>query len=133
MKYISLLLPILLTACTPSSSEDFKREGESICQELTLDLQKIQTREELLRALPRFKKTFNSLVQLMIQAHKYQLRHPEEESFDSSFTTYQTNLELMSQLRRIYQIEGGQELIERAEREALIRLDGSCSGLLESR
>ncbi len=124
MKRLYLILPLLLTACSPSSLEDFQREGESLCSELVVDLQEIQTREDLLRALPKLKKRFNELVQIMIQARSYQELHSEEEILQPLESTYSMNLDLIRELQRIYQIEGGQELVEKAEREALIRLDG---------
>lgn len=126
--FISLLL--VLTACSPNSIEDFHHEGQTCGRALILDLQKISSREELAFAAPILKKHFETLVDLMIRARAFQESHPEE-SLALPFASQTTiSDELEEELRRIYKIEGGREIIERAQQEALVQLDAferSCA------
>jgi hypothetical protein len=122
---IQVLFVILfcLVACSPSSLEDFQREGQALSRELAMELQEIQTREELHKAAPKIKKKFDLLVDLMIEARKFQQKHPEENGFDPATTDPATSDLLLCELKRIYRLESGRETIEKAQRESLIRLD----------
>ena len=115
---------ILLCGCAPNSSADFKHEGEARCRELTKALASIENREQLLRAEPVLKKHFEALVNLMIAAREYQQNHLDDVSSETAFEENSAEILLEEELRRIYAIEGGREVIERAQHEALVRLDG---------
>lgn len=118
MKKIVICL-VLLWGCSPNSLEDFHHEGQALVKNLIEELKAIQNREQLQKELPGLKSQFEELVDLMIAARKYQESHPEEEIFDyASFDD-----ELLEEIKRIYKIEKGKELIEQAQREALLRLD----------
>ncbi len=110
---------ILFVGCSPNSLEDFKHEGESICRDLTEDLRQIQSREELIKKAPRLKSHFERLVDLMIEAKKFQ-EIAEEEWIPLSTGASDT---LCSELKRVYRLEAGRETIEKAQSEALLRLD----------
>lgn len=118
MKFFFL---ILLVACSPASVQDFQREGESICRDLTRELKKIQTREELVKAAPKLKAKFDKLVDLMIEARAFQ--RESEEVFDPISNHSEVSRLLLCELRRIYQLEAGRETIEKTQKEALLRLD----------
>jgi hypothetical protein len=111
----------LLYGCSPSSLEDFHYEGESCCRALVKDLQKIHSREELMRATPVIKNHFEELVTLMIHAREFQENHPDENTPPAVENAVCRLLE--EELRRIYALEGGREIIERTQQEALVRLD----------
>ena len=83
------------------------------------DLQKIESREQLVKVVPRLKVHFEKLVDLMIEAKKFQ--ETAEEEFAPLPT--QASEKLLLELKRIYQLEAGGELIEKAQNEALLRLD----------
>jgi hypothetical protein len=68
-------------------------------------------------------KHFDSLVDLMIEAREFQLRHPDSASNDILEGDNAASLLLEEQLRRIYALEGGREVIERTQHESLARLD----------
>ena len=120
---LALCLLFALSSCSPNSIEDFHQEGQTCSRALIRDLQKISTREELALAAPLVKKHFEALVDLMIRARTFQERHPEE-SFALPFASQTTiSDELEEELRRIYKIEGGREIIERTQQEALVQLD----------
>lgn len=116
-----LMFFLLLTACSPNSMEDFHHEGESICREITHELKKIQTREDLLQSAPKLKSKFNKLVDLMIEAKIFQ--QESEEAFDPMTFKKEASRALLNELKRIYKLEAGREIIEKTQKEALIKLD----------
>jgi len=113
-----------ICGCSPNSSDDFHHEGESFCHALRNDLKKIHTREDLQRVAPDLKKKFNSLVDLIIASRIYQQKHPNEEAPEFNDSEETASMLLLEELQRIYTLEGGREVVENAQREALIRLDG---------
>ena len=115
-------LTLILYGCSPSSLEDFQREGEALSRTVIEHLESIESHEELLRAEPTLKKDFEAYVDLIKQAREYQAMHSDEVVSDASID-FSVSDELKQQLRRIYAIEGGREIIERAQQEALVRLD----------
>ncbi len=86
-------------------------------------LEQIESQEELLRAEPVLKKIFDAYVGLINQAREYQLKHTDEVATDGG-SDFSISDALKEELRRIFAIEGGREIIERAQQEALVRLDG---------
>ncbi|MES2122960.1 MAG: hypothetical protein V4492_09350 [Chlamydiota bacterium] len=119
-KYCAIFL--LFSGCAPSTLSDFRHEGESRCREILIVLEQIEDREQLLRSEPALKKHFETLITLMIEARKYQESHPEDALTESEYSLV-VESELQEELRRIYQIEGGREVVERTQHEALVRLD----------
>ena len=115
---------LLLCSCSPNSSADFQHEGEARCRVLTKELKKIENREQLLRAEPQLKKHFETLVDLMISAREFQRNHFDDVSQDAAYEENSAEIVLEEELRRIYAIEGGREVIERSQHEGLVRLDG---------
>ncbi len=113
----------LFSGCSPSSSEDFHREGKARCKELIQVLGKIENREQLLAAEPQLKTHFESLITLMIDAREFEQRHLDEEAEEEVVVDSGLDAKLEEELRRVYAIEGGREVIERSQHEALIRLD----------
>ena len=98
-------------------------EGESRCKALVEELRKIDNREQLARAQPLLKKYFEDFVTLMIRAREFQEKHFDINNELSIASESSISSQLEEQLRRIYALEGGRELIERAQQEALVRLD----------
>lgn len=120
MQFFSLLLTLILAGCSLSSLEDFHHEGESRCRKLVKELQQIKTSEELLQAEGVLKKHFESLVGLMLEAKQFQRDHEDAESMSGMQNI--VSQVLKEELQRIYAIEGGRVVIERAQHEALVRL-----------
>lgn len=127
------ILIFLLTSCGYRSLEDFREDGEWTTRELIAELQSVHDREELIKKLPKLKKLFNELSDIMIAARQYQEKHPSEE--EPPFTKRQqaTSERLRQELNRIYLIDEGRELIEKAEDEALNKLDAFERTLLRRR
>lgn len=111
---------LLFSGCSPHSLEDYYNEGQALTKKLIEELKPIQNREELEEALPKLKRQFEDLAALMIETRIFQLNHPEEEAPE-----YAVSLddELMEEMKRIYELEKGRELMEKAQREAFLRLD----------
>ena len=110
---------LILYGCSPHSLSEFRKEGQSRSVLFANDLKKIETREQLLLSEPILRKHFESLVDLMIEAREFLKFHPDDVATDTFFV----EIQLEEQLKRIYRIEGGREIVERAQREPLIRLD----------
>ena len=114
---------LVFCSCSPTSLDDYQREGQLLCRHLAKELKNIYTREELLKSELMIKKKFDELVELIIEAREYQVKHPDEYVLAGEENPFSE--ELLFELKRLYtQIEGGREIIERAQKESLIRLDG---------
>jgi hypothetical protein len=114
-KYIANILAILLllSSCGPSSIEDLRWEARKETLKLASELRAIETREELQKALPRLKKRFNALADLVVDARRF----PTEEKEPT-----EASEELFAQLARLYEMPGGRELIETAQMDAIRRI-----------
>ncbi len=104
--------------------EEFRDEGNEIAYKITLELQKVHTREGLLSISSKLKTLFTDLAKVMIEAHEFRDKHPEAELPELSLEARFCNDELREELVRIYQIQGGREVIEKCQEEALNQLDG---------
>jgi Tfp pilus assembly protein PilP len=133
MNYLLLFFLVSLLGCSPNSLEDYHHEGQSIVKKLIEDLKPIQSREELELALPILKKRFEALVDVMIASMKFQDKHEGEFFEEKEEYAFSLDDELLEELKRVYQLEKGRELIEKAEREPLLRLDACKRNLAKQR
>ena len=119
--FLSLLFCVFLGACQPTTLEDFQAEGRAIAHMLLRDLKSIETWEDLARIEPALKRDFTQLVDLAIKARTVQQKNSD---WDMSWSQGNPvlNESLIEELKRIYEMEGGRECIERAQREAMLRL-----------
>jgi len=109
----TFLLFIFLVGCGPATLCDLRIEGEAETKRLAAELSQIENRDDLQKAIPRIKKRFNKMADLLIEAREF----PQEECLPS-FASEQ----LFAELARLYEIPGGRELIESAQMEAVLRL-----------
>lgn len=109
----TFLLLIFLFGCAPSNLSDLRYEGEAQTKRLASELRQIENKEDLQKAIPKLKKRFNALADLLIEAREF----PQEET-PPSFASEQ----LFAELARLYEMPGGRELIESAQIEAVLRL-----------
>jgi hypothetical protein len=63
-----------------------------------------------------------ALVQLMVEAREYQLTLDQDA--EGALSDGRASDRLRSEMQRLYEIEGGRQLIEQAQAEALHKLDG---------
>ena len=120
MKYLLFLSLFCLIGCSPTSLDEYHYEGESVARQLLIDLEKVNSQEELISQSSKLKKRFSTIVDLVIAARKHQLKHPDDE-----ITTMEHTISdlLKNEFTRIYQIEGCQGIMESMQRESLHRLD----------
>lgn len=120
MKRFSVcVLFILLSACAPSSVEDFRCEGEAETRALSAELSRIHSPDELRASLPRLRKKFIKLSDLIIAAREFLSQHSELEA--AAAPGFASD-ELFAELARLYEMPGGRELIESAQIEAIDRI-----------
>ena len=123
----------VLYSCSPHSSEEFHKEGEVLCRSLVETLQAIDSSDQLLLAEPLLKNKFESLVSLMIEASRFQQKHPDDWGAETGIEPGFISISLKEQLHRIYLLEGGREVIERAQHESLVKLDAYERSRLKQR
>lgn len=90
---------------------------------ITAELKKIRSRDDLLLYAPRLKQLFESLVNIIIEAEKYRKIHPEAEIASPHKKEQSASDLLRIELNRILYMEGGREVIEKVQEDALNRLD----------
>ncbi len=92
-------------------------------------LQEIHDTRELTQSVPSLKNHFEKMVDVIILARAYQTLHPDEvvEPIDPILQQA-----LKDELMRIYSLEGGREIVEKAGHEALIRLDAHEKSLFKN-
>lgn len=110
-RWIFPLIFLILASC--SSFEDLRYEGEIETRKLAAELRVIETKEELQKAVPRLKKRFNRIADLILEARSLQGEEAEPTAASE---------ELFIELARLYEIAGGRELIESAQADAILRL-----------
>jgi len=113
---------LILAGCAPSSSQEFRQEGEALCRSLSKDLQKVETREDLIKIAPLLKKRFLQFSELMMEARAFEREHAGE-AMPEDHGDLLASEALMEEMKRIYTIEGARKIVEDAQREALIALD----------
>lgn len=121
MKLRFFFLALIFVSCSPNSKEEWRLEGANISRDLIESFKEIHSLDELERKAPRIKKKFNKLVDLVIAAKKYHMKHPDEE--ESKVRPELVNELLKAELIRIYQIDGCQPYLEEIERDSLHKLD----------
>jgi hypothetical protein len=121
---LPLVFLLCLVSCGPRSQEDFRDEGETIAYSLIEELRHVHSRDDLLAKTPKLKQLFHSLVDLAIAARDFREKHPEANFLSQGSRKEETvSDQLREELNRIFLIEGGREIIEKAQEEALNRLD----------
>jgi nitric oxide reductase activation protein len=110
-RWVFRLSLAILAGC--SSFEDLRCEGEAETRKLAAELRAIETKEDLQKAVPRLKKRFNRIADLVIEARSFHGGESEPTAASE---------ELFIELARLYEVAGGRELIESAQTDAVLRL-----------
>lgn len=97
----------------PTTLSEVRYEGEAQTKKLAIELQALETKEDVQRAVPILKKRFNKLAELVLVAKNL----PKEE-MEPSFASEQ----LFAELARLYEIPGCKELIESAQIDAVRKI-----------
>jgi hypothetical protein len=116
MKYWIALL--FLVSCAPASWDDLRAEGEAETRKLALLLHRIDTKEQLQKELPKIKKSYLKIADLILEVKKMGSEGALPEIRDPS----DVSDALFAELARLYEMPGCRELIEGAQSEAIHRL-----------
>ena len=116
-----ILLSLVFVACSQGSLEDFRSEGQEIVDKITKELRDISTDMQLQEHNTLIKELFEDLVDCAIEARLYQIEHPSESLSLDFYYTKSDALQL--EIKRIYQLPRGREMMEAAQMTALSRLD----------
>ena len=117
-----VFIVLCLVGCGQRSAEDYRDDGQRLATELTHKLKAIRTKEQLQAAQDAIKADFDGLVDLMIRAREWRLRHPQTKELDP-LASDSVNIDLQAQLRRVSRIAGCLEILEKCQDGALNRLD----------
>ncbi len=119
--FLITLCSLTLAACSLTSSGDYQSAACIQIKKLTKDLKEVQDPIQLQKKAKVLKKDFNQLTSLIISYRAYLEKNDEDEvTIDNSLEI--ASHELRVQLERIYNLDGGREIIERAQKEAYIKL-----------
>jgi hypothetical protein len=113
MKAYIFLAFFFLGGCGTSSLSDLRQEGEFQTKKLAEELRQIETREDLDHSLPKLRRRFNKLADVLVEARRYSEYEPSPSEISE---------ELFLELARLYEMPGGREAIETAQLEAIQRL-----------
>ena len=120
MRWIWIFL-IFVVACSHKSPDYFLAQGRSINQELLEEMQQIDDLDGLIEALPRMQKLYGRLVDVIVEAKKWQIRH--KTSWQPTSEDTALSQQLSRELERLYQMPTARAILEKAQETALIRLD----------
>ena len=120
---IGLLLIVLLclTSCGRRSLDDFREEGESVTRSLIQELRQIRTRQQLLSSSKKLQYLFNKLADIMIAAQEFRQKQKITEK-SPDLVNPEISAKLRLELVRIYKLEGGRQIIEKCQEQALCKL-----------
>jgi len=114
---------LLLSSCSSPSLEDYRDEGRGMTKKITKELQKIRTRDQLAAAAPKLQKLFDQMADLMIAAQEHKQKNSKEELTEMAKIDHDLSDSLRFELDRIYYIDGGRAIIEKAQERALSRIE----------
>lgn len=107
--------------------EDCCHDAEGTMRALIAELKQIHSRDDLPVHAQKLQQLFNAVADEIIEARKYKKAHPDEESIISNGKEQSVSDQLRIELNRILHMEGGREVIEQVQQEAIKKLD-SYSG-----
>lgn len=108
----------LLFSCQSHPEDNLRKKGVQCSRAFAEELKEIRTSEDLKVALPKMRKRFSELAELILEVRNLkeisgnQIPSPEGDA-------------LFAELSRLSELPGGRELIELAQREAILRLSSS--------
>ena len=117
MRVFFLIMIVLIVGCAPSSQAEWSLEGVCKVRDLIEELEKIKDVKDLYFKRHKLKKTYNKLVEIMIAADSY-----EKEDFILGKKNFYNDT-LRKQYLRIYEMEGGREMLIKIQKESLHKLD----------
>lgn len=123
LSLLALIVHILLAACSSPSLDDFRGEGQTVNRALIAELQQVRSRDDLPLHAPRLDQLFYDLVDIMMRADDYKRHHPDAEASAISPKEQAVSDELRTELNRVLRMDGGREVIEKAQERAFSKLE----------
>lgn len=117
----SLLMPLFFLSCSMKSKEDFEAQGKAHLDRLNLELKSIHDLQELKAHQKHLKKRFNQLTQVMVQYYSFLEAHPELSKSPEDDMVLSA-AQLKEELSRLLEIEGAEDVIIEAQKEASLKL-----------
>jgi len=121
-KGLLFFLPFILLGCSPSNLEDYHDESRGVMKQIVNELTKIKSKEKLMESSNKLKKLYLEWADNMIQAKEFKDLHPYQEIPELSPKDKQLNLKLEAELQRLRSIEGGWDVLEKCQQDALNKL-----------
>lgn len=116
------VLSLLLSCCSPQTSEEFRSEGRREQRKLVECLSRIQTEEQLYAAKPELAQRYKEWGDLLCAVHQFRRNHPEAQALELTDEDYALNEQLKQEMRRLCRLRGGEETLAEAEKAGLTRL-----------
>ncbi|MCH9632124.1 MAG: hypothetical protein S4CHLAM6_04510 [Chlamydiae bacterium] len=116
-----LIFLLIMSSCSPTTSNDYQTQACVIMKKFVKDLKKINDPKQLKKKQKLLKKHFNNLTNLMIDYRIFLDKQPEIDQ-EESVKMQQRAYELKCELYRIYQLDGGLDLIEEVQKDAYLKL-----------
>jgi hypothetical protein len=117
MRWLALLLTFL-AACAAPGPEELYAEGVAETRRLAELLAQIDTKDELVARMPKIKKSYSRMADLVLAVRKQNRRGGLQKLFQPS----EASDALFAQLARLYEMPGCRALIEQAQAEAIQKL-----------
>ena len=112
-KVVPFWMFFFLASCGPATLDDLRVEGEAQTRMLAEELRKIESKEDLQKAVPLLRKRFNKIADLLIEAKRFSCQETEGSLASEH---------LFAELARLYEMPGGREAIEMAQTGAVQKL-----------
>jgi hypothetical protein len=117
----SILFALFFLVSCQSRPEYYKEKARGKMSELSCELNRVESLDDLLQRGDRLKVLFNEMVDVIIEAKLYQKKSGRKWEFTAE--ELENARELQFELERLYKIPGASFLIEKYQQEAMIRLD----------
>jgi len=101
--------------CSCSNIEEVRRESNHIMEVIACELESVEKKDDLKKIIPSLSDKFERLVDLVILADSLEETSVQSETKGSSL--------LFAQMKRIYQMHEGRDLIEAAQLKGLKKLE----------
>lgn len=124
MRYLLIVLGCLMAfSCGRPTLEEYREEGRGITKNLIKALQKVHTREKLQASSTKLQKLFDEMATVMIAAQELKQKKMGLEAVELTKEDHELSDRLRFELNRLYYIEGGRTIIEKAQEKGLKRLE----------
>lgn len=112
---------VFLCSCRQKCQNDFQARAQVITMELIAELQQIDDLDMLIEASSRLSAQFDALVDVMIEARKWQIK--KNAVWTLSERDHQLSRQLAFELSRLLRNPLARHFLEKAQNPALERLD----------